>query len=69
MDAFEFWYPVGMKNHYSDSRRSSDPVTKMAATVAEVTAERARVNKDLLQELALAVAANERAHGDSGLLF
>jgi hypothetical protein len=42
-------------------RRSSDPITNMAATVAEVTAERIRMNKELLQELAFAVAANERA--------
>jgi|SRR6266853_331213 len=50
-----------MKKHFSEKRRLSDPVTNMAATVAEVTAERMRMNKDLLQELALAVAANERA--------
>jgi len=33
----------------------------MAATVAEVMAERTWMNKELLQQLALAVAANERA--------
>lgn len=54
------WYFNPMKNHQSETRRMSDPITNMAASVAEVMAERSRVNKELLQALALAVAENER---------
>jgi len=50
-----------MKNQRLKTRRISDPIINMVATVAEAIADRARINKDLLHALALAVAANERA--------
>ena len=55
-------YLETMKKHFSETERESDdPVANLAATVAEVTAKRRRMTKDLLEELALTVAANEKA--------
>jgi hypothetical protein len=50
----------GMKKHRTRTESSSDPITNMATTLAEVMAERSRLNKDLLIALANAVAANEK---------
>jgi hypothetical protein len=50
-------YFEAMKNHYSETDRS-DPVANLEA---EVMSKRRRMKKDLLKELALTVAANERA--------
>ena len=48
-----------MKHHRSETTR--DPITSMAVNLAEIMAERSRMNKDLLIALANAVAANEKA--------
>ena len=50
-----------MKKHRSTREQILDPIAEMAATVGKTVSERTWMNKELLQALALAVAANEKA--------
>ena len=50
-----------MKKHRSTTEQVSDSIAEMAATVGKAVAERTWMNKELLQVLALAMAANEKA--------
>jgi hypothetical protein len=55
-----FWYlPLVKKN--SKRKRSSRGAPQMGDRLAEIIAERARMSLDILQRIALAVAANEKA--------
>jgi hypothetical protein len=60
-DGPQLWYSLVMKRHRKSTGLSEDPITDMAATVAKGMAERTRMIHELLPQLALAVAANERA--------
>lgn len=60
-DGRRFWYLPPMKKHTSTRRSSKGPTTTMDGTAAKSIAERTLMNLELLQQLALAVAANEKA--------
>ncbi len=50
-----------MRRRHTSTTTSSDPLTKMVLTAAEVLTERSRLNMEMLQKLCIAVGTNEKA--------